>query len=355
MRGSAYWGILIACCAAALATFLGLAALPDRMIAPGAPAAPSPAALYLPAVMATAQTVPPPATPTATPTTALPATLPPEITPTATPVASPTGQPTSAVTPDWWRPSPDRPIAFHWQLSQEFVYPRDVIPHVTVYDIDGELTSAATVASLHALGPDIIVICYFDAGVYEDYRSDAAAFPPAVIGNPDEGWPGSYWLDIRQIEILRPIMENRIKTWCKDKGFDAIEPDETEVWSNNSGFPITKVQNNAYNRMIAELGHKYGLSVGLKGNTTETGELVDAFDWTLNEQCWEFDECSFIYDSFVQQGKAAFNIEYDATPDCTQAKQWRLNSAQRDLNLVGPTHPEYSFAPCVPYSQTDWE
>lgn len=349
MRGPAYWGMMIAYCAVALAALLWLTASSDRVISPGSPAAPSPAALYLPVVMATAQTVPPPATLT------LIATLPPESTSTVTPVASPTGQPMPTATPDWWRPSPDQPIAFHWQLSQEFVYPRDVIPHVTVYDIDGELTSAATVASLHALGPDIIVICYFDAGVYEEYRSDAATFPPTVIGNPDEGWPGSYWLDIRQIDILRPIMENRIKGWCKDKGFDAIEPDETEVWSNDSGFPITKTENNAYNRMIADLAHKYGLSVGLKGNTTETGELVDAFDWTLNEQCWEFDECDFVYDSFIQQGKAAFNIEYDATPDCTQAKQSRMNSAQRDLNLVGPTHPDYSFAPCVPYSQSTWE
>jgi len=281
--------------------------------------------LYLPLVRQPGSTVPPVATGTAT---AVPAT--------------------------WWRPSPDKPIAWHWQLSQEFVFPRDVIPHVTVYDIDGELTSAATVAKLHGLGPDIIVICYFDAGVYEDYRSDAASFPPEVIGNPDVGWEGSYWLDIRQIDILRPIMENRIKTWCKDKGFDAIEPDETEVWSNDSGFPITKAQNNAYNQMIAELGHKYGLSVGLKGNTTETGELVDYFDWTLNEQCWEFDECDFVYNSFIKHGKAAFNIEYDATPNCAQANRWHMNSARRDLNLVGPTSPDYRFTPCVPYTQTTW-
>ena len=276
-------------------------------------------------------------------------TLPPVTTATPTPPSSGTPIP-----PTWWRPSPAKPIAWHWQLSQPFVFPRDVIPHVTVYDVDGELTSAATVAQLHSLGPDIIVICYFEAGVYEDYRSDASSFPPEVIGKLDEGWEGSYWLDIRQVDVLRPIMENRIKTWCKDKGFDAIEPDETEVWSNDSGFPITKAQNNAYNQMIAELGHKYGLSVGLKGNTTETGELVDYFDWTLNEQCWEFDECDFIYNSFIVHGKAAFNIEYDAAPNCAQANLWHINSARRDLDLVGPTDPTYKFSPCVHYTQTTW-
>lgn len=272
---------------------------------------------------------------------------------TSTPTAAPTPT-TTPHAPTWWQPSPNAPIAWHWQLGQEFVFPRDVIPGVTVYDLDGELTSAETVAQLHALGPEIIVICYFDAGVYESYRSDAGSFPSEVIGKPDKGWENSYWLDIRRIDILRPIMENRVKSWCKDKGFDAVEPDETEVWSNDSGFPITKAENDAYNRMIANLAHQYSLSVGLKGNTTETGDLVDFFDWTLNEQCWEFDECDFIYNSFIRNGKAAFNIEYDASPNCTQANLRHMNSARRDLNLVGPTDPAYEFAPCVPYDQHTW-
>src|SRR5690349_15245179 len=77
----------------------------------------------------------------------------------------------------WWRPTPEKPIHWHWQLSQNFAYPRDVLANKTVYDLDGELTSADTVAKLHALGPDVVVICYFDAGVYENYRSDKDRFP----------------------------------------------------------------------------------------------------------------------------------------------------------------------------------
>jgi hypothetical protein len=263
-------------------------------------------------------------------------------------------QPVGGSADTWWKPTTDKPIAWHWQLSQDFAYPRDVIPGVTVYDIDGENTSAATVAQLHAMGPNIKVICYIDAGVFEDYRSDASSFPPEVIGSPDDSWDGSNWLDIRRIDILKPIMENRIKNWCKAKGFDAVEPDETEVWSNDSGFNITKAQNNAYNIMIADLVHKYGMSVGLKGNTTETGELVNYFDWTLNEECWQYNECDQIQNSFIAKGKAAFNIEYQATPNCAKANQWHMNSAQRDLNLVGPTSKSYRFTPCIPYSRTTW-
>lgn len=262
---------------------------------------------------------------------------------------------TSTQAVDWWKPSPNAPIHWHWQLSDTFVVPRDVLPHVTVYDIDGELATAETVARLHAIGPNVKVICYFDAGVYESYRSDAWRFPPEVIGKPDSGWEDSYWLDIRQTSILLPIMRDRMQHWCKDKGFDAIEPDETEVWSNDSGFPITKAENNAYNQQIAALAHGLNLSVGLKGNTTEAPELWPYFDWTLNEQCWEFDECALLKDSFIDHGKAVLNIEYNVNPNCAQANAWHMNSALRDLYLVGPTNPDYRYAPCISDTNNTWD
>lgn len=254
----------------------------------------------------------------------------------------------------WWQPTPDKPIHWHIQLSEAFVFPRDVIPGVTVYDLDGELTSAETVARLHSLSPDIKVICYFDAGVYESYRSDADQFPKSVIGKTNTAWPDSYWLDIRQTDILLPIMQNRIQSWCKDKGFDGIDPDETEVWSNDSGFPITKEQNNYYNKSLTELAHPLGLGVGLKGNATETGDLWPYFDWSLNESCWRFNECELLKRSFIDHGKAVFNLEYQVQPDCVKSRSWHLNSVFRDLNLVGPTNPSYVSIPCVPNSQNNW-
>jgi hypothetical protein len=254
----------------------------------------------------------------------------------------------------WWKPSPDGPLHWHWQLSDAFDFPRDVRPGVTVYDIDGETATAETVARLHALGPDIKVVCYIDAGVFESYRSDAGRFPAAVIGSPVVGWNDSYWLDIRQTEIILPVIRDRMQHWCKDKGFDAVEPDDTEVWSNPSGFPITREQNIAFNQQIAALAHSLGLSVGLKGNTSETPELWPYFDWSLNEQCWEFEECGLLKASFLDHGKAVFNIEYDVDPDCDTANTWRMNSARRDLNLVGPTHPDYRYSPCIPDGQGHW-
>lgn len=254
----------------------------------------------------------------------------------------------------WWKPTNDKPLHMHWQLSQEFSFPRDVVPGANVYDIDGETTTKEEVAALHALGPDVKVICYFDAGVYETYRSDAYKFPASVIGNEDVGWDGSYWLDIRQLDVILPILRDRMINWCKNKGFDAIEPDETEVWSNNPGFPITKEQNNAFNKAIADMAHELGLSVGLKGNNTEAAELEPYFDWALTEECWQYNECQLFRDSFAKKGKAVFAVDYKATPNCTSSNLWKLNAMKRDLNLMGPTSGSYLYQPCIPNTQNAW-
>src|SRR5690606_26339682 len=116
--------------------------------------------------------------------------------------------------------------------------------------------SAATVAHLHSLGKK--VICYIDAGVYETYRDDAYRFEalePRIWGKRDIGWEGSYWLDIRRVAELEPIMKARMQD-CRDKGFDAIEPDEIDGWENDTGFPITYQDQLVYNRALAQWAHE---------------------------------------------------------------------------------------------------
>lgn len=261
----------------------------------------------------------------------------------------------------WWKPSPDAPIAWHWQLSGDFELSDLVqLPNKKVFDLDGETTSKETVDALHALGPDVKVICYFDAGVYESYRSDKQMFIDAGLDNGpvDIGWDDSYWIDIRKLDKLMPILRHRMEDWCLAKGFDAIEPDETEVWANwneqRPDDPITKEENNAFQVAISEMAHGMGLSVGLKGNNTEAVELEPLFDWALTEECWNYDECEFFRDSFVAAGKAVFNVEYDVDPDCTKANQWHLNSSRRDLDLVGVNDGAYLYEPCVPDGQANW-
>ncbi len=255
----------------------------------------------------------------------------------------------------YWSPPSGVPVHYHWQLEDAFTAPADVIPSDgdVVYDIDGEDNDAATVAALHALGPNVKVVCYVDVGTWESYRADASSFPASVLGNPN-GWPGEKWLDVRQQTVLLPIMKKRLEDWCVAKGFDALEPDNLDGWQNDPGFPLTEAENLSYDLAIASLAHGLGLSVGLKNLPENAPSLEPHFDWALNEQCFEFGECGYFESSFIPKGKAVFDVEYDQAPDCASASGEHLNAQRRDINLVAPGKSGYLYQPCVADTRVAW-
>ena len=102
---------------------------------------------------------------------------------------------------DWWRPSGK--IPWDWQLTEPFDLDRDL----TMIDLDLFETGADDVARLKSRG--IKTICYLNAGAWEDWREDANHFPPDVLGNAYDNWPGKKWLDIRRIEKLAPLIGRR--------------------------------------------------------------------------------------------------------------------------------------------------
>jgi len=206
----------------------------------------------------------------------------------------------------------------------------------SVYDIDMFENSKAVVTRLHHLKRR--EICYVDVGSWEDYRPDAGTFPASVLGKTN-GWPGERWLDIRKISILGPIMARRFNQ-CKAKGFDAVEPDLLDGFSNDTGFPITAAQQLRYNRYIAGLAHARGLGVALKGDPEQAKSLVKWFDFTINEQCFEFDECALLK-PFITAGKAVFEVEYNLsrTKFCARAKKLHFSSMRKTLDLTAWRQP----------------
>ncbi|MFH0177662.1 endo alpha-1,4 polygalactosaminidase [Streptomyces cacaoi] len=224
----------------------------------------------------------------------------------------------------WWQPRPG--LAWQWQLDSEV----DPSVDVPVYDIDGFENSAADVARLHRDGRK--VICYVNVGAWENFRPDRKAFPSSVLGE-ENGWEGERWLDIRQIDVLRPIMERRFDM-CRDKGFDAVEPDLVEGYGNDTGFPLTARDQLRYNRVIADIAHERGLAVGLKNDLPQIPQLLSDFDFAVNEECAEFDECALL-SPFIAAGKAVFHVEY-AEPTssfCAETRRLKLSSMQKKLEL----------------------
>ncbi|MET9609414.1 endo alpha-1,4 polygalactosaminidase [Streptomyces sp. NPDC006512] len=223
-----------------------------------------------------------------------------------------------------WKPEPG--LAWQWQLDGR----SDPSVDVPVYDIDGFENSAADVARLHRDGRK--VICYINVGAWEDFRPDRDAFPATLFGKPN-GWKGERWLDIRRIDQLRPIMERRFDM-CRDKGFDAVEPDLVEGYGNDTGFPLTPEHQLAYNRMIAEIAHARGLSVGLKNDLAQIPQLEGVYDFAVNEECAQFGECEALT-PFIKAGKAVFHVEYEGAPSafCPQARRLKLSSMLKNPEL----------------------
>lgn len=224
---------------------------------------------------------------------------------------------------------PPLSTSWQWQLTGTI----DQSIDVAMYDIDLFDTDASVVAALHAKGRK--VICYISAGTFEDWRPDAAAFPAGVKGSSN-GWPGEKWLDIRQLNVLAPILGARMDL-CKQKGFDGIEPDNVDGYTNKSGFPLTAQDQIAFNTWLADAAHARGLSVGLKNDIDQVDDLVQSFDWALNEQCFQYNECS-AYSTFTKAGKAVFEVEYSLSTAqfCPKAVSMQFNSMKKNLDLDVP-------------------
>jgi hypothetical protein len=200
-----------------------------------------------------------------------------------------------------------------------------------MYDIDLFDAPQATIDALHAAGRR--VICYFSAGSWEEWRPDAGMFPDLLLGAPLEGWPGELWLDIRRIDLLSPIMGARLDL-ASQKGCDGVEPDNVDGYTNPSGFPLSGDDQLAYNTWLAAQAHARGLSVGLKNDLDQVVDLLPYFDWALNEQCFQYNECQLL-EPFIQAGKAVFGVEYELEPGdfCPQANATNFDWLKKKVDL----------------------
>ncbi|EKE80639.1 endo alpha-1,4 polygalactosaminidase [Idiomarina xiamenensis] len=202
------------------------------------------------------------------------------------------------------RYQPELGSSWQWQLKGEL----DSDYQVDIYDIDLFDTPARQIAELQQQGRR--VICYFSAGSYEQWRTDASQFSEAELGSTLAGWEDERWLDITS-DNVRAIMSQRIAL-AAEKGCDAVEPDNVDGYTNNSGFNLSYADQLAFNRFLASEAHQRGLAVGLKNDLEQIVDLVDEFDFAVNEQCFEYNECDYL-EPFIAVGKPVLNAEYRAT------------------------------------------
>ena len=208
----------------------------------------------------------------------------------------------------WYQP----PVgaSWQWQLYVDEEHPLNTSYDVAIYNIDLFNTSEATIRALQDAGHR--VICYFSAGSWENYRRDRDQFDRQDLGKTLNGWPAERWLDIRSPNVHR-LMTERLDL-AAAKGCDAVEPDNVQGYLEDTGFDLDAEDQLAYNRFIANQARSRGLGVALKNSLEQVEELVDYFDFSINEQCFQYNECDYLM-PFIVAGKPVLHAEYPAHND----------------------------------------
>lgn len=224
-------------------------------------------------------------------------------------------------------PSPG--TTWQWQLSGKI----NTNYNVELYDVDLFETSIETINELH--NRNIKVICYFSAGTLEEYREDYENFPKEIIGKSLLEWPDEKWLDISNYKKFSDIMAKRMDL-AVEKNCDGIEPDNVDAYTQDSGFNLSYDNQLEYNKWLAEEAHKRNLSIALKNDLNQVKDLVNYFDFAINEQCFLYNECELLL-PFIKQNKAVLGVEYelDLHQFCKEANSLNFSWLKMDLELDG--------------------
>jgi hypothetical protein len=235
----------------------------------------------------------------------------------------------------WWRPTntgPNNGPEWQWELSHPLsvASPSDmgigttnaagvVSATPSVYDIDAIENPASTVAALHRLGDK--VICYVEIGSAGNYYAASDEGIPVTyfaqlkaagdLGGKMAGYP-EYYLNVNAPSTVS-IIESMIKQQCAAKGFDAVEPDIGDSYTDNNGFGITEAQNAAYDNTLGTYAHSLGLGWGEKNgdqNPSFARMQEPVADFLLTEECNYYHTCATVAAPYVAAHKMVLNAEY---------------------------------------------
>lgn len=195
--------------------------------------------------------------------------------------------------------------SFEWRLDSISISEvKDY--HCKIIDIDAFSASKELVDAFHSQG--IKVIAYVSVGTLENFRPDAALLPAEVIGNIYPAWPDERFLDLRQIEKLKPFIQSRFDM-IKAKGFDGIEPDNLDGMYEDNGFGLSFEDTRRFCEWIIDEAHTRGLCIGQKNTEELVPALYRKFDFALTEDVFA-NHNQNDYSLYITAGKPVFSAEY---------------------------------------------
>lgn len=146
---------------------------------------------------------------------------------------------------------------------------------------------------------------------------------------------------------LRPILAERLNLAVAHH-CDGVDPDNVDGYANPTGFAIAPGDQITFNRWLADAAHARGLAVGLKNDVDQIVQLVDVFDWQVNEQCVAYDECDALM-PFIAIGKPVFGLAYPtgdaptlaqrAAIVCPEANRRGFDTLVKSLDLTAAIMP----------------
>lgn len=194
---------------------------------------------------------------------------------------------------------------------------------IQVWDIDLFDNDAEIISGLKQNGAR--VICYFSAGSYEDWRSDKGSFNEADLGRNLDGWPGERWINISS-SAIRQIMIARLDL-AAEKKCDGVDPDNVDGYDNENGLDLTEADSIDYMLFLSTQAHQRALSIGLKNAGAIIPSVINSTEWSVNEQCLQYNECD-TYSAFIQQNKPVFHVEYPKGEDVSNDQA--ISASQRN-------------------------
>ena len=253
------------------------------------------------------------------------------VNPPAPPVAC---QPAAAC---WYPPHLDRtgrPMRWDWQIGRTAPLQRTGSNAVDIYDVDGFLTTRAEVTAIKTRWAASTLdhpraVCYLDLA-WEDYRPDSTpggAFPAAALGHIYFGFPEERWVDLRQLDALKPMLRERV-AMCAGKGFDAVELDDIDSFDppSTTGFHLTPGDARNFLAYAFNLIHQSGMTALWKNSPYLSWWGRQYADGAVVEECYVDHACFAAQFQGSRQYGITCTALSGATPcgwdDFTAAGQW---------------------------------
>jgi hypothetical protein len=159
---------------------------------------------------------------------------------------------------------------------------------------------------------------------------------PDLVKEPMEDWEDEYYVDITN-PLLKPIISARFDL-AKKKGCDAVECDNMDIYTVDSikkwKVPITVSDQLSYDLWLTTEAHSRGLSIALKNDVENLVTMVNFFDFAINEECYNYNECKQYKDTFIKNNKAVFAAAYGDYCDYEFIKKLKKQTTGLELSMI---------------------